>query len=107
MVVFAQGGGTIVLFAVNLYFGLEKFPVVLICESLHGGLTRLVGGLVLVLKELVLEQTAQIHLLDEENSFSTSKIITSKLEHSSCRLLSCVENIVTCELGVSDQGASK
>ena len=80
---FAQDSGTLVIFEIPLFFGAEKFPVVLLGESVHGGLPQLVGGLIVVLEVLVLEEAAQIHLPDEENSFSTSEIITSKLAHSS------------------------
>ena len=36
-----------------------------------------------------------------------SEIITSKSAHSSCRSSSCVENYVTCALGVLGQKAMK
>ena len=66
---FTQGYVNLVLFVVPPFFGAANFLVVLIGESVHGGLPQLFSGLVVVLEVLVLEEAAQIHLPDEENSF--------------------------------------
>ena len=83
-VVFTQGGGTLILFASPLFVDAEIFPVALLDESIYVGLPRLVCGLILVVKVLVLEEATQVHLPDEEFVF-VSKVINSNSAHSICR----------------------
>ena len=66
---FAQGGGTLVIFAVPIFFGASNIPAVLLGESVHGSIPQLVGGLVVVLEAIIIKESSQIHLTDEENSF--------------------------------------